>query len=318
MNDLSDCPRISQSIYIQISGNFIYPPLVFTRVTLLGGNQSLIPSLPCLLQGWLARSGNQPLTLRINRIHASCHLLFSKSVRCRVGPGYKELSQADSRLLEILQSESKRWEIVVSELHGDEWPSAALDTPQLRTLECSWSGLNSFNAPNLHRLHILNESEGMPATPIPICKNLRHLHLQYASPTVIRSISVTYPLLETIVVLGVNDCGGTRSHSVTYSCLESLTLPLPWYSSHLHWFTEIFDGLHVPMLRKLTLVGYPPGSATNCIMAGLAVAATCNLQVIDFQMPQIHYDKAYEYEVEDLLSVAKEISICSELVICRD
>ncbi|KAG1884056.1 hypothetical protein F4604DRAFT_1734599 [Suillus subluteus] len=167
---------------------------------------------------------------------------MNRPVRRKVQHGYRELSQADSRLLEILQSESRRWENVVGVLQGDEWPSSNLDTPQLRTLECSWAGLDRFNAPNLHRLRIL---EGVPTSTIPTCKNLRHLHLQYASPNIIRSISMTFPLLETIVVADViGDHGDARSHPVTHSCLELLTLPLPLDRDDSRWFTEIFDGLH--------------------------------------------------------------------------
>ncbi|KAG1794558.1 uncharacterized protein HD556DRAFT_1236524, partial [Suillus plorans] len=85
VNDISDCPSIFKSINHRISGNFSSPPLVFTRVCrhwriiaqstpglwsriqvmLSGGDESLQPFLPCLLQYWLACSGGQPLTLRI-------------------------------------------------------------------------------------------------------------------------------------------------------------------------------------------------------------------------------------------------------------
>lgn len=214
--------------------------------------------------------------------------------------------KADARLLEILQSESRRWETVVGVLRGVEWPSSKLDTPQLRTLECSWSGLDRFNAPNLRRLRIL---EGIPTSTIPTCKKLRHLHLQCASPNIIRFISATFPLMETIVVADViGDHDNARSHSATYSCLESLTLPLP-SDRDSHWFTETFDGLHLPVLRELTLVGYPTKSGVNCIMAALAVTATCNLQVIDFQTAT-RQDEVDVGVVEPLLSVVvREISV---------
>ncbi|KAG2366235.1 hypothetical protein BDR07DRAFT_1396498 [Suillus spraguei] len=229
---------------------------------------------------------------------------------------YMKLSQADSRLLEILQSESRRWETIVGVLRGDEWPSSKLDTPQLRTLECSWSGLNRFNAPNLHRLHIPNDPQGIPA-PIPTYKSLRHLHIQYAFPMFVRSISVSFPLLETFVLVRVSHYGNTRGRSATLSCLESLTLPLPLGSNNFHWFTGILDGLHLPVLRKLTLVGDPTKSAVDCIMAGLAATATCNLQVIDFQT-RIPQDEVDVGVVEPLLSVVREISVSSVLLRCRD
>ncbi|KAG1810880.1 uncharacterized protein BJ212DRAFT_572880 [Suillus subaureus] len=240
-----------------------------------------------------------------------------KPVRCKAVPGYRKLSQADFRLLEILQSESRRWETVVGVLLENEWPTFKLDTPQLRTLECSWLGLHKFNASNLRRLHILSESGGITTSPIPTYKNLRHLHLQYASPNIVRSISVIFPFLETIIVANVfsghDDAG---SHLVTHSCLESLTLPLPSDLNYSHWFTEIFVGLHLPVLRKLTLVGCPTKSGVDRIMAWLEVTATCNLQVIDFQtaMPQDEVDVDV---VEPLLSVVREISVCYSDVVPR-
>lgn len=275
------------------------------------------PFLPCLLQCWLARSGSRPLTLRIDRIRLSCHLFMSKPAKCRVGPGYRPLSQANSRLLEILQSESRRWETVVGVLRGNEWPSSKLDTPQLRALECGWSSLDRFNTSNLRRLYT---SDGIATSPIPKCKKLQHINLQYAPPTIIRSLSVTFPLLETIVVAGVvggHHGHGASSHLVTHPCLESSTLPLPSdLDKNPHWPTAIFDGLHLPMLRKLTLVGHPTKSGVNRIVAALEVTATCNLQVIDFRTirPQDEVDVDV---VEPLLSVAREISLCSVLLRCR-
>lgn len=70
------------------------------------------------------------------------------------------------------------------------------------------------------------------------------------------------------------------------------------------------------MLRKLTLVGHPNKLGVNRIMAALEVTATCNLQVIDFRTirPQDEVDVDV---VEPLLSVAREISVCSVLLRCR-
>jgi hypothetical protein len=110
---------------------------------------------------------------------------------------------------------------------------------------------------------------------------------------------------------------GASSHLVTYPCLESLTLPLPLdLDKNPHWPTAIFDGLHLPVLRKLTLVGHPNKLGVNRIMAALKVTATCDLQVIDFQTirPQDEVDVDV---VEPLLSVAREISVCSVLLRCR-
>lgn len=328
VNDVSNCPSIFKLINTRISGNFSSPPLVFTRVcrlwriiahsttglwsrihvALSGGDEPLKPFLPCLLQCWLARSGSRPLTIHINRVR-------SGPAKCTGLLGHTSLSQADSQLLEILQTESRRWETVISVFRGNEWPSSKLDTPQLRALECGWSMLEKFNTSNLRRLYI---SIGITTSSFPTCKKLQHLNLQYASPTIIRSLSVTFPLLETIVVLHVaGGHEGTSSHLVTYPCLESLTLPLPLdLDKNPHWPTAIFDGLNLPVLRKLTLVGYPTKLGVDRIVAALKATATCNLQVIDFRTfrPQDEVDVDV---VEPLLSVAREISVCSALLRCR-
>ncbi|KAG2114241.1 uncharacterized protein F5147DRAFT_570489, partial [Suillus discolor] len=150
VNDISDCPSIFKLSNRRISGNFSSPPLVFTRVcrlwrvtahstpdlwsriqvTLPGGDESLEPFLPCLLQYWLACSGGQPLTLRINRVTLVWDF-FIFNASCGSVQSYRSLSHADHRLLEILQAESRRWETVVGVLLGDEWLNSKLDTPRL-------------------------------------------------------------------------------------------------------------------------------------------------------------------------------------------
>lgn len=334
VNDISDCPSIFNSSNRRISGNFSSPPLVFTRVcrlwrvtahstpdlwsriqvTLPGGDESLEPFLPSLLQYWLACSGGQPLTLRIYTVDIFWNFYILNAV-CSV-QSCRSLSHADHRLLEILQAESRRWE-TVGVLCGDEWLNSKLDTPQLGTLECSWSGLNRFNAPNLRQLRISKGIEDIATTPILTCKNLRHLRVQYTSSKIIRSISMIFPLLQTIAVAAATgDHDDARSHSVTYSCLESLTLPLPSHDDVSDWLTEIFDGLHLPVLRKLTLVGYPSKWMIDRTMAALAVTATCNLEVIDFHTSALQGEIDVDV-VEPLLSVVKEISVESVLFRCR-
>ncbi|KAG2353999.1 hypothetical protein BDR07DRAFT_646027 [Suillus spraguei] len=101
-----------------------------------------------------------------------------------------------------------------------------------------------------------------------------------------------------------------------FSCLESLTLPLPWCPNHL-WFTGMLYGLHLPVLRKLTLEGDPTKSAVDCIMAGLAVYR--NLQLASHRLSDaIPQDEVDVDVVEPLLSVVREISVCSVLLRCRD
>ncbi|KAG1899653.1 uncharacterized protein F5891DRAFT_390573 [Suillus fuscotomentosus] len=336
VNDISDCPSIFNSSNRRISGNFSSPPLVFTRVcrlwrvtahstpdlwsriqvTLPGGDESSEPFLPCLLQSWLACSGGQPLTLRIDRVWVILDFYIFDAI-CGSTQSYRSLSHADYRLLEILQAESRRWETVVCALRGDEWLDSKLDTPHLGTLECSWSGLNRFNAPNLRQLRISKGIEDIATSPTLTCKNLRHLRVQYTSSKIIRSISMIFPLLQTITVAAVTgDHDDARSHSVTYPCLESLTLPLPSYDDVSDWLTEIFDGLHLPVLRKLTLVGYPSKWMIDRTMAALAVTATCNLEVIDFHTSALQGEIDVDV-VEPLLSVVKEISVESVLFRCR-
>ncbi|KAG0703583.1 hypothetical protein DFH29DRAFT_916160 [Suillus ampliporus] len=226
-------------------------------------------------------------------------------------------SPADSRLLETLYFERMRWETVVCVSQRD-WPGLKFDTPQLRTLECTRSDVIKFNAPNLRRLHIVNQ--WLPdISPIPTCKNIRHLHLQSASPKIIHSTSVTFSFLETIVVDVITQYPGAGSDSgdsAPHSCLESMTLPLSSNPTHWHRFIEVFDGLYLPMLQKLTLVGDPNPGVVGRIMAALAVAVSCNVRVVDFQT-DTPLDEVDLDTVEPLLSVVREVSVHEGLLCCR-
>ncbi|KAG1813681.1 uncharacterized protein BJ212DRAFT_1301053 [Suillus subaureus] len=96
VNDVPDCPGVFAYGDTTISANVGSPPLVFTY-------------------SWLARSGDQPLTLRI----LSGELPVRTTRRC-TRQSCHEPSQADSQLLGILLSESKRWGTVAL-VSADDW-----------------------------------------------------------------------------------------------------------------------------------------------------------------------------------------------------
>lgn len=155
VNDIPDCPGVFSYGDTTISANVASPPLVFTRVcrfwrvvahlttavwsrmqvSLPGRVEPLTPFLPSFLQSWLARSGNQPLTLRI----ASGELPVPNTRCCTRQPGH-EPSQADSQLLTILLSESKRWGTVTL-VSACDW-NCDFDTPQLKSYISLIAGLS--------------------------------------------------------------------------------------------------------------------------------------------------------------------------------
>ncbi|KAG2120035.1 hypothetical protein DEU56DRAFT_836062 [Suillus clintonianus] len=267
VNDAPDFPSIFSCGETTISANFASPPLVFTRVCCLwraialsttgvwsrfqvalpGRFSQLHPFLPHLLQFWLACSGRQPLTLRTCQ---DTSLIVAQ--RCYY-------SKADSQLLRVLLSARDRWESagVMSPIHDHElvryrhtnsdlrlgplgkiaaeWRfpgNGEIEVPQLRTLECYWSDITKFDAPNLTRRLYL-ESYPYPTShfPTPTCNNIRNLHLQKASAHIIRSTPVIFPHLEAIVVDAIELDGG-RSDSAVCSSLESMTLPLSSDNQH--------------------------------------------------------------------------------------
>ncbi|KAG1737507.1 uncharacterized protein EDB91DRAFT_1249634 [Suillus paluster] len=158
VNDIPDSPSIFSFEDTTVSANVAGPPLVFTRVCRLwrvlahstwtgvwsriqvalpGRVEPLGPFLPSLLQFWLAFSDSRPLTLSV------ASGLRRVPFRC-TWPA----SEANSQVLNILLSESGRWETVTVTSPVDD----DFDTPQLRTLGCHWSDLSRFNAPNLSLL----------------------------------------------------------------------------------------------------------------------------------------------------------------------
>ncbi|KAG2151586.1 uncharacterized protein EDB93DRAFT_1138288 [Suillus bovinus] len=328
VNDVPDCPGVFSYGDTTISANVGSPPLVFTRVchfwrviahsttaiwscmqvSLPGRVEPLKPFLPSFLQSWLARSGNQPLTLRI----VSGQLPVRTTRRC-TRQSYHKPSQADSQLLEILLSESKRWGTVV--LASADDLNHNFNTPQLRSLQCCWSELSSFNAPNLTHLHIIYRwSLTMRFRHIPTCDNIRHLWVQNASARVIRSTFLMFPLMESIKVdLIISDIGHPHN-STTHSCLNSITFPIPSDPFQQREVLKIFDELCLPMLRKLTFVADPEESEVSCIVAALEIAS-CNVRVIDFQtttpLSEIDMDV-----IEPLFSVAREVTIHGK-ALCR-
>ncbi|KAG2346442.1 hypothetical protein BDR05DRAFT_988114 [Suillus weaverae] len=326
VNDVSDCPCVFSYGDTTISANVGSPPLVFTRVcrfwrvvahsttavwsrlqvSLPGRVEPLKPFLPSFLQSWLARSGNQPLTLRI----VSGELPVHTTRRC-TRQSCHEPSRADSQLLEILLSESKRWGTVAL-VSADSW-NRDFNTPQLRSLQCCWSELSSFNAPNLTYLHITYRwSLTMRFRHIPTCDNVRHLWIQNASARIIRSTFLMFPRMESIRVdLILSDIGHPHN-STTHSCLESITFPIPSDPFQQREVLKIFGDLRLPMLRKMTFVADPEESEVFCIVAALEIAS-CNVQVVDFQttMPLSEVDVDV---IEPLFSVAREVTVHGEVL----
>lgn len=324
VNDIPDCPGVFSYGDTTISANVGSPPLVFTRVcrfwrvvahlttavwsrmqvSLPGRVEPLTPFLPSFLQSWLARSGNQPLTLRI----ASGELPIPNTRYCTRQPGH-EPSQADSQLLAILLSESKRWRTVTL-VSACDW-NCDFDTPQLRFLQCRWSDLTRFNAPNLTHLHIIyRRSLTTRFKHIPTCDNVRHLWIQNASARVIRSTFLMFPRMESIKVDTILSDIGHPHNSTTHSCLESITFPIPSDPFQQREVLKIFSELCLPMLRKLTFVADPEEAEVSCIVEALELAY-CDVQVINFwtTIPLSEVDMDV---IEPLFSVAREVTIHGE------
>ncbi|KAG1723177.1 uncharacterized protein EDB91DRAFT_1173323 [Suillus paluster] len=277
--NMSDCPSIFSYGDTTISANVTRPPLLFTRVchfwrvvahsttviwsrikvTLSGRVEPLKPFLPSLLQSWLAHSDSQPLTLHI----------ISGELPVRVAHS----SGADSQLLEILVSESKRWESVALTSSMEDW-SRDVYTPQLRALRCRC----------------------VEFRPTPTCNNLRRLHLQIGSAHVIHASLTIFSHLKTITVDMILTNGRTPSYceSITHPCLESITLPLYSNSYQTH---EL----------KLTLIAEPGEWQVACIMEALA-GASCDIRVIDFHTAT-PLGKVDMDIIEPLFSVVKEVTI---------
>lgn len=223
-----------------VSANFAAPPLLFTRVCRLwravahstsgiwsriqvdlpGRYEPLKPSIPSLLQFWLACSGNQPLTLRIG--YGYRRFVYRWENHSRRLPD----SEPNSQLLEILLSEKGRWEALTFASSICQWEvtRAKLDTPKLKTLECDLSNFRRFRAPNLSRLRIRGLYD-VSEIRIPTSTNVRHLHLNNAYVVDIHSISMVFPCLNTLVV---DRFFYSRSHPDTRSYLkiQSMTLPI--------------------------------------------------------------------------------------------
>lgn len=319
VNSAPDYPSIFSCGYDTISVNVASPPLVLTRVchlwrvvahstagvwsriqiALPGEVTPFKPFLPHLLQCWLARSGNLPLTLRIVNNTPCCQR------RCSRNPDYSWMTATNSRLLDILLSESKRWETVAMP-PACNW-NLNIDTPRLGALECDFLDLNKFYAPNISRLYMNNHCYlvSLSRVRIPFYKDLRHLHLRDASVCALCSTVTHFPHLETIAVdeIYLFHGPGARSYSAT---LESMTLPLPF--SHHCWqeFIDMFSLLHLPIFRKLTLVGTLKKREDDYLLAMLA-AASFRIPVLDFQT-DAPLRKVRMNRVESLLSLVGEVT----------
>ncbi|KAG1850984.1 hypothetical protein C8R48DRAFT_778015 [Suillus tomentosus] len=324
IKDVPDYPSIFSFGETTISGNFACPPLLFTRVCRLWravahsttgiwshikvrlptGSFPLKPFLPSLLRSWLAWSGSQPLTIRIECISPSDH-------------GHLQCF-SNTQLLEILFAETTRWETVFCMCDVFE-RSENFDAPQLRTLKCSWpSDVTRFNAPNLCRIRFGPLSAVIRSRSTATCKNIRHLYIQSAPVAVIHSCLSFFPHAETLVVDYIAPSLDSGSHLTTvYSRLESMTIPLFLDHYNRDPFIELFRELRLPMLQKLNLVGKPDTPEVEGIMTALAVAGSCNIQVVDFRPFLWLGARRNNHDVEPLLSVAREVAIWGEVVARR-
>ncbi|KAG0695390.1 hypothetical protein DFH29DRAFT_955366 [Suillus ampliporus] len=329
VNDVPDCPSIFSSRKTTMSANFYSPPLLFTRVCrhwrvvahsttdiwsrikvkLPGWIIKSKSSLPSLLHFWLALSGNRPLSLRIEDPRPVPNPHHSKCKRRWQPEGF---SEADRRLLEILLAEQWRWETVsMSCICSD---GDIFVTPQLKTLECHWSDVKRFHAPDLCRLHIIDPwLDPIQSIPALTCRNIHYLHFRDASPNFIHCTSVIFPHLKTIVVdsLLSSDDDAKRGPA-THSCLESITLPIRGYYGDLDTdVIDVFRGSHLPVLQKLTFtMGKQQQEEVDFIMAALAATASCNVKAVDLQT----VDEVDGDTIKPLLSVVGEVTVRGQVI----
>jgi hypothetical protein len=116
-----------------------------------------------------------------------------------------------------------------------------------------------------------------------------------------------FPRLETIAIdeIYLFDVPGSRSYSAT---VESMTLPLPSSRRLRQEFINMFSLLHLPIFRKLTLVGTPNKKQVDCLLSMLAVAPF-RVPVVDFQT-DAPLRKVCMNRIESLLSVVGEVTFC--------
>lgn len=327
MNDVPDCPNIFSFGKNVMRANFSSPPLLFTRVCRLWRDAAHLtpgiwsriyvglPGLPAgpfnslftsLLQSWLVHSGSQLLTLRMHRTASDNEN----------DPAYVRSSIANSRMLEILFAEAERWETVfgASDIFEE---SDSFNTPHLKTLECYSSDITKFDAPNLYRLRVIDQlMYPLEFATNPTSTNLRHLYLQNAAAGAIRSFAAMFPRLETLEVDELAPHFGPGSHSDIFPCLELISLPY-YHSYHAGAYIDVFRGLQVPKLQKLTVVGEPSTSEVEGVLVGLASAATRNIPTVDFQS-SARPDTVEVQTVEALLMVALVVTVRGEVVARRE
>jgi hypothetical protein len=343
VHDVPDYPSIFTPVNrhshrdYTISANLAAPPLLFTRVChfwrdivhstpavwsrilveLPCHNAPLRPPLPSLLRFWLARSGSQPLSLCIQ----SGEPLF----KSKFADGGPPDSQANYQLFDILISEIGRWETVTFASFVCRWKVKlnTLETPQLRTLECYSPDVKTFNAPNLSRLHIRGDCCNTLSGPGLTTPNIRHLHLGYASIHAIRSTAVMFPHMKTLAVdricSGCESESGPLKHSISFLEIQSMTLPICPRDDFRPKFVSMFDGLDLPMMQRLNLVGELRETQVVHVRKALA-AASCHLRVVDFQPKTATSGTRRKVVVgiaKPLLSVAEEVYLRGELVCCR-
>ncbi|KAG2159471.1 uncharacterized protein EDB93DRAFT_1115890 [Suillus bovinus] len=317
-----DCPSIFSYEATTISANFASPPLLFTRVCHHWRDvarstpeiwsrievklppvsvKPLTPFFTSLLQFWLAQSDNLPLTIHMASNYSSW--------------------DGNSRLLEILCNETRRWETVIGFAPAFD-SSDNFNTPQLRTLDPIWdlSNLTKFNAPKLCRVRICSLYDNiLSLRPNAACGNIRHLCLHQTSVNRIHYFPDIFPRLETLDVrllqIAPDYVLDMENHSDTYSCLESMTLPFVHGPPDM--YAMIFRGHHFPALQELILLVGAGKPEVEMITEALAVAGSCNIRVVDFWLHKSRMD-LYVPTLKQLLSVAQEVAVRGEVVVRRE
>lgn len=106
---------------------------------------------------------------------------------------------------------------------------------------------------------------GFPASS---CKNLRHIHLLAASALAICPTIASFPHLETTVVDHILTFLVVPDFMTDFVMLESMTLPLSSFlpEDTQQEFINMFNGLQLPILRKLTIVGEPEQLQVDCLL----------------------------------------------------
>lgn len=147
-----------------------------------------------------------------------------------------------------------------------------------------------------------------PYLPLPPQVLELHLHLQTATARDICRIAVTSPQLETLVLDRIYLYGNHQRVHTTHPCLASITLPIYPDISFRQGFISIFDGLHLPKLQELTLVGQLGEPEVSHVMVALEIASY-HVRTVEFRTDPRQSEVDVGSIVEPLLSSADEVIV---------